>query len=117
MNLNQTDLIVSDVRKSAKDFQKILNIEPDVLEDRFAQFTIGDHCLMLSPDALVPIETTASGIIVHIEVEDVDSEFRRMKEVSVTTLMEPSTTDWGTYSLLIKGPEGIVIDLYQFVSK
>ncbi len=32
-----------------------------------------------------------------------------------TILIEPMFTDWGTESLLIAGPEEMVIDLYRWV--
>jgi hypothetical protein len=115
MNLNQTDLIVSDVLKSAEIVQQILAIKPDVLDERFTQFTIGNHCLMLSPDALIPMKVVQSGTILHIEVEDVEKEFIRIQSTNLKVLMEPTVTDWGTYSLLIQGPEETVFDLYQFV--
>ena len=51
----------------------------DYVDDSFAQFTIGSHCLMLSQNHLIPLENFQSGIILHIEVEDVDQNYKRLK--------------------------------------
>ena len=72
MNLNQLDIIVSDV--------------PQVFQ---------------------------SGIILHIEVEDVDQNYQRLKELGINVLNGPALTDWGTESLLVEGPAGLVIDFYR----
>ena len=81
--------------------------------DSFAQFTIGSHCLMLSQNHLIPLEDFQSGIILHIEVEDVNQNYQRLKEIGVEILHGPCETDWGTESLLVKGPAGLVLDFYR----
>ena len=51
----------------------------DYADDSFAQFTIGSHCLMLSQNHLIPLEDFQSGIILHIEVEDLNQNYQRLK--------------------------------------
>ncbi|HEV4141405.1 TPA: VOC family protein, partial [Streptococcus pneumoniae] len=48
MNLNQLDIIVSNVPQVCADLEHILDKKADYADDGFAQFTIGSHCLMLS---------------------------------------------------------------------
>ena len=71
-NLNQLDIIVSDVPQVCADLERILDKKSDYVDDSFAQFTIGSHCLMLSQNHLIPLEDFQSGIILHIEVEDLN---------------------------------------------
>ena len=113
MNLNQLDIIVSNVPQVCADLERILDKKSDYVDDSFAQFTIGSHCLMLSQSHLVSLENFQSGIILHIEVEDVDQNYRRLKELGVEILHGPAVTDWGTESLLVKGPASLVIDFYR----
>ena len=113
MNLNQLDIIVSDVPQVCADLERILDKKADYVDDNFAQFTIGSHCLMLSQNHLIPLENFQSGIILHIEVEDVDQNYQRFKEFGTDILHGPAVTDWGTVSLLVKGPAGLVIDFYR----
>lgn len=113
MNLNQTDLIVTNVEEATRLIEQLLNLEADFADENFAQFTIGEHSLMLSHDALVPMETINSGTILHIEVEDVDAVFERLKREEQHILKEPINTNWGTYSLLVEGPDKVVFDFYK----
>ena len=113
MNLNQLDIIVSNVPQVCADLERILDKEANYVDDSFAQFTIGSHCLMLSQNHLIPLENFQSGIILHIEVEDVNQNYKRLKELGAEILHDPAVTDWGTESLLVKGPAGLVIDFYR----
>ena len=113
MDLNQIDIIVSNVSQVCADLEHLLDKKADYSDDTFAQFTIGSHCLMLSQNHLIPLENFQSGIILHIEVEDVDQNQKRLKEIGVEILHGPCETDWGTESLLVKGPAGLVIDFYR----
>ena len=113
MNLNQLDIIVSDVPQVCAELERILDKKADYVDERFAQFKISSHCLMLSEKHLISLKKFQSGIILHIEVEDVDQNYRRFKELGVDILHGPAVTDWGTESLLVKGPAGLVIDFYR----
>ena len=113
MNLNQIDIIVSNVPQVSAELESILDKKADYVDNSFAQFTIGSHCLMLSQNHLIPLEKFQSGIILHIEVEDVDRNQKRLKEIGVEILHGPCETDWGTESLLVEGPAGLVIDFYR----
>jgi len=113
MNLNQLDIIVSNVPQVCAELERILDKQADYVDDCFAQFTIGSHCLMLSQNHLVPLENFQSGIILHIEVEDVDQNYQRLKDLGIQILNGPAITDWGPESLLVEGPAGLVIDFYR----
>ena len=113
MNLNQLDIIVSDIPQVCADLERILDKKSDYVDDSFAQFTIGSHCLMLSEKHLISLENFQSGIILHIEVEDVEQNYKRLKELGADILHGPAVTDWGTESLLVKGPANLVIDFYR----
>ena len=113
MDLNQLDIIVSDVSQVCSDFEWLLDKKADYSDDTFAQFTIGSHCLMLSQNHLMPLEDFQSGIILHIEVEDLEQNQKRLKELGIEILNGPAVTDWGTESLLVSGPAGLVIDFYR----
>ncbi|BBE41327.1 hypothetical protein FGCSD_2102 (plasmid) [Streptococcus dysgalactiae] len=55
MNLNQTDLIVSDVPKATQFLASLLNLAVDYADEHFAQFTLGSHCLMVSDHPSNPL--------------------------------------------------------------
>ena len=113
MNVNQLDIIGSNVPQVCAELEHILDIKSDYVDDAFAQFTIGSHCLMLSENHLIPLENFQSGIILHVEVENVEQNYQRLKDLGIQVLNGPAVTDWGTESLLVKGPAGLVIDFYR----
>ncbi len=112
MKLNQLDLIVPDVPAATEFFVTTLGLEPVVAEERFAEFSIDGFTLMLSPDAMVPMEH-ARGTILHFEVDDVDAAVAKAVAGGAAILRDPAPTDWGTYSALLQGPAESVIDLYR----
>ena len=113
MDLNQIDIIVSNVSQSVLTWSDFWIKRLIIVMILFAQFTIGSHCLMLSQNHLIPLENFQSGIILHIEVEDLEQNQKRVKELGIEILHGPVVTDWGTESLLVSGPAGLVIDFYR----
>jgi predicted enzyme related to lactoylglutathione lyase len=111
-NLNNLDLIVRDVPAATAFFRDLVGLAVRVDEQRFAELASGAVTIMLSPDALVPIEP-ARGVILHFEVEDVAAALAHARAQGATVLMEPTRTDWGTQSAMIAGPEGIVVDFFR----
>ena len=63
---------------------------------------------------MVPVKPVA-GVILHIQVENIREAHDRARRHGASVLMEPTLTDWGTESLLVAGPEDLVIDLYRWV--
>lgn len=114
MNLNQTDLIVSEVPKTSQTLASMLNLPVDYADEHFAQFTLGSHCLMVTDQPLKPIQSLQGGVVLHIEVDSVDKEAERLKSSGFPISNGPVKTAWGTYSVWVEGPEGITIDFYQF---
>lgn len=114
-NLNQLDLIVRDVPAATALLSAVLGVEPAFAEERFAEFRLGAMTLMLSSDALVPM-SNAAGVILHVEVPDVDEALERARKSGATVLREPGPTDWGWESAMIAGPDGIVIDYYRILT-
>ncbi|QGG98069.1 VOC family protein [Streptococcus dysgalactiae] len=114
MNLNQTDLIVSDVPTATQVLASLLNLAADYADEHFAQFTLGSHCLMVSDHPLKSIPSLHGGIILHIEVDCVDKEVEGLKSSGFTINNGPVKTAWGTYSVWVEGPEGVMLDFYQF---
>ena len=112
MKFDNLDLIVRDVPSAAALFRDVLGVEPRVLDERYAELESGSVTIMLSPDAMVPVQP-ARGVIVHFQVEDVGQALKRARSRGATVLMEPARTDWGWESAMIAGPEEIVIDLYR----
>ncbi len=110
--MKSLDLIVSDVRETGAFLREVANVEPRFESDRFAEFQSGEVTIMLSPDALVDVGLIR-GVILHFEVSDPDEEGLRLANGRYNVMRQPFDTDWGTRSLLVQGPDRLVVDLYR----
>jgi predicted enzyme related to lactoylglutathione lyase len=52
-------------------------------------------------------------IIVEFEVDDVDTEFARLREALEDVVLEPSTMPWGNRSTLFRDPDGNLVNLFS----
>lgn len=56
-----------------------------------------------------------SGIIVSLEVDDVDAEYRRLKESEVEICQELQDKPWGERSFVINDPSGVHVYVYKSI--
>lgn len=108
------DLIVRDVPAAVDFFENVVGLTVRVSDENFAELESGEVTIMLSPAALIPVNP-AAGIILHFQVNSTNEALDRAVKYGADILHGPTVTDWGTESLLIAGPEEIVIDLYRWV--
>jgi catechol 2,3-dioxygenase-like lactoylglutathione lyase family enzyme len=111
-SLPSIDLIVQDVPRAVAFFREVAGLHALQEYDRFAELDAGNLRLLLSPDALVPV-TPAAGVILHFSERDLAAAGRRAVTFGTAILKGPFITDWGTESLLVQGPESIVVDFYR----
>jgi catechol 2,3-dioxygenase-like lactoylglutathione lyase family enzyme len=116
MYLDHATLIVSDVTKAVAYFRDVLGlpVHGDGDGDGYAEVDLGTLVCGLMSDAMVPVEP-AAGVILQVRVDDVPGTFRTVQQRGATVLLEPTTTDWGTESAMVAGPDGIVVELYREV--
>jgi catechol 2,3-dioxygenase-like lactoylglutathione lyase family enzyme len=48
-------------------------------------------------------------------VEDVDTQYERLKALGVTLIKLPATYPWGARSVWFRDPDGNIIDFYSLV--
>lgn len=114
MNLDHIDLIVADVPAATTFFRQVLGLQVIVEDARFAELDGNGVKILLSPEALVPTRP-AAGVILHFQVEDVGAAAAQARDRGATILKDVFQTDWGWESVLIAGPEEIVVDLYRML--
>jgi predicted enzyme related to lactoylglutathione lyase len=110
--LTSIDLIVADVRGAVAFFRDVVGLTVLQEFDRFAELDAGEIHILLSPDALVPV-TPAAGNILHFQEADLAAAGKRATRFGAKILQGPLATDWGTVSLLVQGPEAIVVDFHR----
>jgi uncharacterized glyoxalase superfamily protein PhnB len=52
-------------------------------------------------------------VTLMLEVDDVDAEYERLKELGVEFVKPPQTHPWGSRSLWFRDPDGHIIDFFS----
>lgn len=55
------------------------------------------------------------GIIYSFEVDNIDQEYKKLKNSTIQILLDVRTEEWGQKHFMIKDPSGMVIDVVQAV--
>lgn len=55
------------------------------------------------------------GVVYSFDVEDVDQEFRKLRDSDVEILYQVTTETWGQRHFMIRDPGGMIIDIVQSV--
>jgi catechol 2,3-dioxygenase-like lactoylglutathione lyase family enzyme len=56
-------------------------------------------------------------IIIEFRVDDVDSEYERLKPLVSDWVQEPTTMPWGNRSILFRDPDGNLVNFFTPVSE
>lgn len=56
-------------------------------------------------------------VIIEFRVDDVDTEYERLKTLVSDWVLEPTTMPWGNRSMLFRDPEGNLINLFTPVTE
>jgi catechol 2,3-dioxygenase-like lactoylglutathione lyase family enzyme len=54
--------------------------------------------------------------VLEFEVEDVDVEYQRLRDLNVPIVKPPTTQPWGVRSVWFRDPDGNVINFYARVA-
>ena len=58
-------------------------------------------------------EFSAKGIIYTLEVDDVDTEYERLRDAGVDIFYSLATEEWGQRHFCLQDPSGVVIDVVE----
>lgn len=109
--MKSIDLITQDVTALGTFLRDVAPVRAEHEDPAFSCYRSEDLEIMLSPSALVPM-SPLGGVILHFEVADLDSALARAHQAGHEPCWGPEKTDWGTRSALLRGPDGVVVDLF-----
>jgi catechol 2,3-dioxygenase-like lactoylglutathione lyase family enzyme len=111
-------IVTDDVARLRAFYERVLGVETDG-DDTFASVGADGAALSLFSRAgmerMAPGSTAAAGTggyTLEVQVEDVDAEAARLRELGVMIVKPPTTQAWGRRSVWIRDPDGNVINLY-----
>lgn len=120
--LTHTCLFTNDVGSLAEFYGSILNLEPTVYGDEYAELATGGGTLSIysveAQNALAPGSAQAGAnqsMILEFQVADVDKEYERLTKRGVPIVKGLTTQEWGNRSFYFRDPEGNLVNFYTRV--
>ena len=112
-------IITSDVARLVDFYERVTAVPadwstPDFAEIRAAHATLAIASTgtvpLFAPDAAQPGENRS--VIIEFLVDDVDSTYEHLTTVVDEFVNQPTTMPWGNRSLLLRDPDGNLVNLF-----
>jgi predicted enzyme related to lactoylglutathione lyase len=123
MNFISTRLITADVRRLVDFYQMVTEASAVWANELFAEIPTPIGTLAIGGDKTVPLFAEGSAepaanrsAILEFIVEDVDSEYERLREHLGEVVTTPTTMPWGNRALLFRDPDGNLVNLFTPVT-
>ena len=124
MKFISTRIITADVRGLVEFYEMVSGISAVWGNELFAEIPTPVGTLALGSDKTVPLFGEGSAepaanrsAIVEFIVEDVDAEYRRLREHLADVVTQPTTMPWGNCALLFRDPDGNLVNLFTPVTE
>jgi predicted enzyme related to lactoylglutathione lyase len=116
-------VITSEMRRLVGFYENITGLSATWFTEDFAELPTPACTLAIGSKRTM--ELFASGAarpadnhtaIIEFRVDDVDREYKKLKEIVSDFVQEPATMPWGNRSLLFRDPDGNLINFFTPVS-
>ena len=125
MDFVSTRVITSDVARLVEFYEQATQLRADWATEEFAELRTPRGTLaigstrtvsMLAPDAIRPAENRS--MIIEFLVEDVDGLYKNLSGfiADAEFVNEPTTMPWGNRSLLVRDPDGNLVNFFTPVT-
>ncbi|MFD4459433.1 VOC family protein [Nocardia sp. NPDC058480] len=119
MNLVSIRLITDDIEQLVGFYQRVTGIEARWATPDFAEIVTPVGTLAIGSVRTVALFGAGSArpadnhtAIIEFMVPDVDADYRRLRDAVDDFVNEPTTMPWGNRSLLLRDPDGNLINLF-----
>jgi uncharacterized glyoxalase superfamily protein PhnB len=118
MKFASVRLVTNEFERLVAFYQKLSGLEPLRLADGFAELRFDGVVLAISSEHLIRLfnqgaATAAANrsAILEFQVDDVEAVLKRMPDVEV--VMPVTTMPWGNVSLLLRDPDGNLVNVFS----
>lgn len=118
---HQVYLMTADLDAAVEFYEQSLGLTCTDRGERSAAFDTGRCTLKIERDfdegtlaafgMSPPGESRGDGVVVVLEVDDVDAVYEMAEENDADTLIEPRDVDWGRRMFLVRDPDGYVLEI------
>lgn len=124
MKFISTRIITADVKRLVDFYEQVTAVPAVWANELFAEIPTPIGTLAIGSDKTVPLFGAGSAepaanrsAILEFLVEDVDSEYERLREHLAEIVTEPTTMPWGNRALLFRDPDGNLVNLFTPVTE
>ncbi len=124
MNLVSIRLITDDIRHLVGFYERVLGASAVWSNDDFAEFRTASGTLAIGSTRTVALFGEGAArpadnhtAIIEFIVEDVDSLFDGLESWVTAVVARPTDMPWGNRSLLVRDPDGNLINLFTPVTE
>ncbi|MFF5225923.1 VOC family protein [Dactylosporangium sp. NPDC000521] len=116
-------IITGDVGRLADFYEQVTGQAARRYTPDFAEVALPGATLAIGSAATVKLFGEGSAepsanrtAIIEFRVDDVDAEFARLRGMIGEFVQEPTTMPWGNRSLLLRDPDGTLVNLFTPIS-
>lgn len=122
MQLTHSCIITRNIKRLLAFYRDVLQIEPHMFGERYAEFPTESATLSLftlaAHEELAPGSMRAASnrsVVLEFRVEDVDREYARLQQTKIEWVKPPTTQPWGNRSIYFRDPDGNLVNFYSQV--
>ncbi|QTE29395.1 VOC family protein [Pengzhenrongella sicca] len=123
MNLVSVRLITDDVPRLVGFYERITGMAAERPTPEFAELRTPHGTLAIGSTATVGLFGSGSArpadnhtAIIELLVDDVDAVFNSVADDPIEIVQAPTTMPWGNRSLLVRDPDGTLVNLFTPVT-
>jgi predicted enzyme related to lactoylglutathione lyase len=123
MNFVSVRVITDDVNRLADFYELVTGGTAIRNADIFAELSTGSATLAIGSSRTVPLFGPGAAepaqnrsAIIEFLIPDVDAEYARLRDVVDSWVNEPTDMPWGNRSLLLRDPDGNLVNLFTPVT-
>lgn len=124
MNFASVRIITDDLDGLIAFYEKVTGVSAQRPAPVFAEFVLPSCTLAIGHSQTVSLFGAGSAraahnssLIIEFRVLDVDAEYARLKPLVDEWVQEPTTMPWGNRSVLLRDPDGNLVNLFAPVTE
>jgi catechol 2,3-dioxygenase-like lactoylglutathione lyase family enzyme len=68
------------------------------------------------PSLPISFHASAAGVVINIEVENIDVEYERLKSEGIPMVLDLRCEEWGQRHFIVSDPSGLAVDVIQEIT-
>jgi predicted enzyme related to lactoylglutathione lyase len=124
MNFVSIRIITNDIKALIAFYEGIVGLKATWYTEEFAELPMPSCVIAIGSEKTMALfgQGAAHGadnrsVILEFLVDDVNSEYARMKSSLTEIVQEPTTQPWGNRSFLFRDPDGNLVNLFTPMSE